>query len=80
MKLLLINGRDSRAKVITLLNVQMFEREVEILRRADGARSLRDILEPLSSLRRAPLPCRETLYLLYLLAAINLRAPSRRGE
>ena len=66
----------------TLLNVEMFEREVEILRRADGARSLRDILEPRSpSLRRAPLHCRETLYLLYLLAVINLRAPSRRrGE
>ena len=66
----------------TLLNVQMFGEEVEILRRADGARSLRDILEPLSpSLRRAPLRCRETLYLLYLLAVINLRAPSRRrGE
>ena len=65
----------------TVLNVQMSEREVEILRRADGTRSLRDILEPFSpSLRGVPLRCRETLYLLYLLAVINLRAPSRRGE
>ncbi len=64
----------------TLINVQMSGEEVEILRRADGARRLHDILEPLSpSLRKALLCCRETLYLLYLLAAINLRAPSRRG-
>lgn len=64
----------------TVVNVQVSERDVEILRRADGARSLRDILEPFSpSLRGVPLRCRETLYLLYLLAAINLRPPSRRG-
>ena len=64
----------------TRLNVQMLGEEVEILRRADGVRTLHGILEPLSpSLRKAPLHCRETLYLLYLLAAINLRAPSRRS-
>ncbi len=65
----------------TLLNVQMSGEEVEILRHSDGARRLHDILEPLSpSVRRSLLRCRETLYLLYMLAVINLRAPSRRGE
>jgi SAM-dependent methyltransferase len=65
----------------TVAELRVLERDVEILGRADGARPLREILEPRSrSARQAASDWRETHYLLYLLAVINLRAPGQFDE
>jgi hypothetical protein len=54
----------------TAVDLRVPQWEVEVLRRADGERSLREILEAV----RPPVPAkvlREAMYLLYLLAVLN---------
>jgi hypothetical protein len=61
----------------TRIELQIPEWEVEMLRKSDGVRSLRDILGEIPK----PIPAsqlREQLYLLYLLVVINLLPPARR--
>jgi len=55
----------------TAIDLNVPEWEIEILRRADGIRTVRDILDGVTP-RPAARDLRESLYLLYLLGVINL--------
>jgi SAM-dependent methyltransferase len=62
----------------TVVELQVPEWEVELLRRANGRHSIADVLSSVSA-RISPTSLRDALYLLYLLGAINLRTPTENA-
>ena len=56
---------------LTAIDLNVPEWEIEILRRADGSRTVREILDGITP-RPTPRDLRESLYLFYLLGVINL--------
>jgi SAM-dependent methyltransferase len=60
----------------TKVDLRVPQWEVEIIRRADGVRSIRELLAPMRA-RVAPKALAEAMYLLYLLCAVNLLPPQK---